>query len=373
MAFQVSPGVNFSEVDLTAAATQVSVSDAAFAGPFNWGPALDVQDIGSEDDLVTAFGKPDDIIASHWFSAQSFLSYSNLLHVVRSLSPAALNATVDAIPLTGTVNASANATWTAVANTGFTTAGLVVGQKIVIDDGNAAHATAYTVSVIQSNTVFQTTANGTGEAANASVSAYGVQIANSGTYNAEFSAGFPGYGAWAAKWPGELGNSIKVSSCDSSNAFASTPNGSISVTAGSNVVTGSSTFFSNDLIVGDYIVLGSGQKLQVSFITNNTSAQTSTTALVSNTFATTVWSRSWEFASQFDSAPSTSTFAANLGASRDEIHVAVVDVTGTFSGTVGAVLERFPFMSKGKDALDNNGVNNYYVNVLNQGSKYICG
>ena len=73
MAFQVSPGVNISEVDLTAGVQTVSLSAGAFVGPFQWGPALDVINVGSEQDLVQTFGKPDANTATYWFSAASFL------------------------------------------------------------------------------------------------------------------------------------------------------------------------------------------------------------------------------------------------------------------------------------------------------------
>jgi hypothetical protein len=39
MAFQISPGVNYSEVDLTTVVPSVLTTAGAFAGNFNWGPA----------------------------------------------------------------------------------------------------------------------------------------------------------------------------------------------------------------------------------------------------------------------------------------------------------------------------------------------
>ena len=95
MAFQVSPGVNVSEIDLTAGVQTVSLSAGAFVGPFQWGPALDVVNIGSEADLVQRFGKPDTDTYAYWFSAASFLAYSNQLKVVRAISDDALNASTD--------------------------------------------------------------------------------------------------------------------------------------------------------------------------------------------------------------------------------------------------------------------------------------
>jgi len=38
MAFQVSPGVNVSEIDLTTVVPAVSTTEGGFAGVFSWGP-----------------------------------------------------------------------------------------------------------------------------------------------------------------------------------------------------------------------------------------------------------------------------------------------------------------------------------------------
>ena len=96
MAFQVSPGVNITELDLTAGVQAASLSVGAFVGAFNWGPALDSISIASETELVSVFGKPDSMNYEYWFSAQSFLTYSNQLRVVRAISSNALNATSEA-------------------------------------------------------------------------------------------------------------------------------------------------------------------------------------------------------------------------------------------------------------------------------------
>jgi len=79
---------------------------------------------------------------------------------------------------------------------------------------------------------------------------------------------------------------------------------------------------------------------------------------------------SWDYKSLFTAAPGTSDYAASLGASEDEVHVVVVDVNGIFTGTPGTVLETFPFLSLASDAVTSDGTSNYYVNVLNSGSKY---
>jgi hypothetical protein len=53
------------------------------------------------------------------------------------------------------------------------------------------------------------------------------------------------------------------------------------------------------------------------------------------------------------------------------MHIVVVDKTGKFTGTAGTVLERFAFVSKGVDAKNVNGDNNYYVTVVNRSRKYV--
>jgi phage tail sheath protein FI len=88
MAFQLSPGVNVSEIDLTTVVPSVATSIGAFAGPFAWGPANEVITISDEVRLADRFGKPDNTNYEHWFSAANFLAYSNNLKVVRSISVA---------------------------------------------------------------------------------------------------------------------------------------------------------------------------------------------------------------------------------------------------------------------------------------------
>lgn len=79
----------------------------------------------------------------------------------------------------------------------------------------------------------------------------------------------------------------------------------------------------------------------------------------------------WTYAELFNGAPNTSTFAAQVGGSRDEMHVVVVDEDGKFTGTAGTVLESFAYLSKASDAITSEGSSNYYVNVINERSKYV--
>jgi len=79
----------------------------------------------------------------------------------------------------------------------------------------------------------------------------------------------------------------------------------------------------------------------------------------------------WAYRNSFDAAPGTSIHAEAAGATNDEVHVAVVDQGGAFSGTAGTVLEVFPFVSVASDAKTADGSSNYIKDVINRTSQYI--
>jgi len=79
----------------------------------------------------------------------------------------------------------------------------------------------------------------------------------------------------------------------------------------------------------------------------------------------------WAYRNSFDAAPGTSVHAEAAGAVNDEVHVAVVDAGGAFSGTAGTVLETFPFVSVASDAKTADGSSNYIKDVINRTSQYI--
>ena len=80
---------------------------------------------------------------------------------------------------------------------------------------------------------------------------------------------------------------------------------------------------------------------------------------------------SWTYKSEFDAAPGTSKFASDLGCKNDELHVVVVDQDGDITGVAGTVLERFPFLSVAKNAKKGDGTSNYYKDVLKVSSSWI--
>ncbi len=93
MAFQVSPGVLVKEKDLTNVIPAVATSIGAIGIQSTKGPVDEVVSISSEKDLVDTFGKPDSNNFEYFFTAASFLAYSNSLKVVRATNTGLLNAT----------------------------------------------------------------------------------------------------------------------------------------------------------------------------------------------------------------------------------------------------------------------------------------
>ena len=136
MGFQVSPGVNVSEIDLTTVVPAVSTTEGAIAGVFNWGPIEQRVLVDSETTLVSRFGKPTSDNAETFFTAANFLAYGNKLYVVRTASSGALNAT-------GCANTSGNTDGILIKNQDLFESGVsananwIVASKYAGTDGNS--------------------------------------------------------------------------------------------------------------------------------------------------------------------------------------------------------------------------------------------
>lgn len=221
MAFQLSPGVLVVEKDFTSIVPAVSTSVGAFAGAFVWGPVLDPTLITSENQLVARFGKPNDATARYFFSAANFLSYSNNMQVVRVDTAGQRNAVVtptgsiqDVTVIDGGQNYSSGAT-------------IVIGAPT---DPNGVQATAtlqiedgVITNVVMTNTgtgyaaapqITINDENGTDFVGEVVLNPAGVKINNETHYLDQYVNGNGVVGAFAAKYPGSLGNSIAVSMCD---------------------------------------------------------------------------------------------------------------------------------------------------------------
>ena len=235
MAFQISPGVNVSEVDLTTVVPSVSTTAGAFVGDFQWGPADKRTLVTTESELVSVFGQPSANTSAasgvantgvSFFSAANFLAYGNNLQVVRAIGSSTINATT----------------------------------------GNTA-----------------------------------ILIDNEDSYDNGFTAN-SFHGTFGARYAGALGNSLKVSVC---------------------------------------------------------------TANATNGFAT------WTYKSNFAGAPSTTPFVSSYGGANDQIHIAVIDEDGLFTGTKDTVLEAFAYVSQAPDAVYDDGTPAYWKTVIRNNSRYI--
>ena len=151
MAFQVSPGVQVNEVDLTNVVPAVATSIGAIAGHFTTGPVSQITAIGSEQELVAIFGKPTSDNYETWFTAANFLQYSNALRVVRA-------------DMAGSKNATADGTGLQINNDDVYNANYAGGQGSVGEWAAkfpGAYGNALAVSICSNATAYEQTASST--------------------------------------------------------------------------------------------------------------------------------------------------------------------------------------------------------------------
>jgi hypothetical protein len=83
------------------------------------------------------------------------------------------------------------------------------------------------------------------------------------------------------------------------------------------------------------------------------------------------WAYSSYFDGKPGTSDYVSNLSADSSVALDEVHVAVIDEDGLLSGTAGTVLETFPYASVVSDAKTDFGATNYVVDVLNNKSSYV--
>tara|TARA_B100000287_G_scaffold335417_1_gene320901 strand:- start:1422 stop:3194 length:1773 start_codon:yes stop_codon:yes gene_type:complete len=79
----------------------------------------------------------------------------------------------------------------------------------------------------------------------------------------------------------------------------------------------------------------------------------------------------WSYKSSFDAAPGSSSIDSALGGTNTEIHLAVIDKNGEFTGTKGTVLETYPFVSTASNSKNADGSTNFAKDVVNERSQYV--
>ena len=88
MPFQVSPGVNVSEIDLTTIVPAVATSLAGISFPTEWGPANEPVLIDTPKEFRRIFGDIKEWNAANYMTALNFMGYSRGLLMVRAMDPA---------------------------------------------------------------------------------------------------------------------------------------------------------------------------------------------------------------------------------------------------------------------------------------------
>lgn len=334
MSFQVSPGVNVSEIDLTTIVPAVSTTTGGIGGLFRWGPVGKLVLVDSEASLVNRFGKPTNLNAETFFTAANFLSYGNALYVSRAANT--------------TNSANTIGTWSAVANTASYTFNAILNVKNAAD-----YDQKLTANNFASNT----------------------QI------------------LYVAKYPGDLGNTLKLSVCDNATQYQSSlANVATTTFSGNSMVitfddSGSyvrSNAAYQALTVGDYLYVGNNivgyQYVQVAAKPASTPTGNTFTVNLSSNYTLSsgvsmsgTITRNWEYFQSVGAAPGSSDYNTSFGntAAVDEVHVVVSDQDGKFTGVPGTILEIYKGLSRATDAKTQDGATNYYVNVLNQSSQYL--
>jgi len=357
MSFPQSPGITVREIDLTTIVPNVSTSRGAMAGVFRWGPIgqrvlIDREDGPGGSPLTTRFGTPTTFNAETWLTLASFLAYGGAAYVVRVANTTSNNVSVSA-------------------------------------------ATAY---ANQSGTVSNTLAH--------IVRTDAEYVSKDGTFDTDIQ--------YIARWPGELGNTLRVSSCFTPNNYTQTFNlatyGASGTTFASNTGSNTATFvvsgnsisnantaalsLSGAIAVTDVLEVGNTttgiQYLKVANVsytpgTDSSGNSTTGTATITVRFtdqnrlhsnvsnANGNITRYWEFFSLVGVAPGTSEYQTNQGntAAHDEMHVVIVDDKGKFTGVSGTVLEVYKSVSRATDAQAVDGGSNYYKQVINDRSAYV--
>ena len=229
---------------------------------------------------------------------------------------------------------------------------------------------------------------------NAAVSGTAVIIRNTSHYLTSFSDGSGSVGAYAAREPGILGNSLRVSKCSNSTAFGPQSTGA----AGTGAVNDASAAVGDTAItvddgtlfqVGDLLEFGdtsvftavpSGHYYKITAISthvltvarfNIATGATESGGLRHAVVDNALIKRHWEYYFNFTNAPTTTDDVSNAGGSLDELHIVVSDEDGAITGTAGTILETFEGVSQASDAKTPQGNSNYYADVLYQKSEYV--
>ena len=379
---QLSPGVAFREIDLTAFVPNVGTNQGAFVGQFTWGPVMDYRVVSSATDLANVFGKPTDANYIDWFSAANYLAYTNNLLVTRVVDEeSAFNAVAGIVYDDHDIDPNTPQIPKLYDNDVTTSQRCIL--EVTAKQNNIGY---YTFDV---NYISGTNLLDDGDDLGLLSGEYNIQFYKEGmskyirsdlSYNYSTGvAGDPGAGNFGF-------NSADIATADNLKLRLDIKNNKLDQ---ARVL---SQFFADWTFEADkksYIILDKQtpaipaglliknyNHFKSMYCTNKNvmfaaryPGSRGNGLIISmadrNTFST------WEYNYYFDTAPGTSAYVKNLGGSDDEIHVIIIDGSGVFSGEKGTVLERFAFLSKANDARSLDGAPIFYGNVLNDQSYYV--
>ena len=384
MASLISPGIVIKERDLTTAVvTNTSAITGAFASTFARGPVGEIVTISSQKELLDTFGAPKSDNAEDWFVASEFLNYGGRLAVVRAETG------------TNSANTGANAALN-VLNKAEWDAGLGAGESfvarspgiwgdslkvIVVDRGPDQVLTLAAgwdnTPVIGSSVSFNLAAGGT---ATADVMAW-----DAATRQLTIALADPNT-LISTSDTFEDGNEIGTFTHNGVIEAGRTPgtytlpadvNGAVFqvVVADAGGVGGA--VIVNLLAPGDGYTVGDTINLPAGSGFGGTDILVTVTALDPDIAieSASSWYASATVSgvklSNIGPRPGTSAYAASRGVEYDEVHVAVVDVTGDISGTAGTIIERLTYLSKLTDGKGTEGQAAYYKTAINEGSEYV--
>jgi hypothetical protein len=361
---QLSPGVLVREVDLTVGrADNVLDNIGAIAGPFALGPVEDPIDITTENELINVFGKPisTDAQYEYWMSASSFLSYGGVLKVARVDGGNLVNA-----------NAIRNAS-------GVSTAGEPTLKIKNFDDYEANYADDIANYIFAAKNPGSWSNNlkvcviddkadqiltvGAAVTANASIG-MGVTttLTNVASAGVGTTSSFNGYLKSIVTGIGASTLEVKITSIVST-AGVETP---INYAPQSRLQSFKASTGGGSLTV--YLIDSSGNDVDSASINTGSSPirdwYDEQILTLSNTAI--YWS-------SIAPKPGTSQYAVNRNGKSDEIHIVIVDDTGTVTGIQGNLLEKHIGLSKAFDAISavNSPQKIWWKNYLAQYSSYV--
>ena len=395
MPFTVSPGVLTREIDLTTIVPTLATNIGGFSGLFRWGPIEDPENgrVASDADLKAKFFVPNEDNYISWMSASNFMNYGGVLEISRTANSEAKNAssanttyaatqegatvliknkkefetTYD--PATGGSSTGSYGPWVATyaGERGNSLKVSVCGPDKAaktLTGTVAVNATTGLVTATSDSIWFQEVRNG--------------DVLTMGSENYLVNNVMNTQGtdtAYVVQTPGvstvTVVNAGTDVSCLVRSAFEEKSTqvfGTIENTGGTKVVTGTNTFFSVQMRVGDMIVSTDDTlapfRHKVASITSNTELILVTASEATKGItATAAFGREWEYAcnpgesSVNGDSPGTSVWATERGATQDEIHVVIVDEDGNWgtsstASTGDTLIERWNGVSVASNSPD---------------------